>query len=106
MTGNAADNWLAGWRNGQRHIKGGGDSYLFGRGDGIDKVVENDATVGNNDLAWFGTDISQEQLWFRHTGNNLEVSIIGTSDKLVVQSWYLGSQYQVEQFKTADGKMP
>ena len=41
----------------------------------------------------------------RHVGNNLEVSIIGTSDKLTLENWYLGNQYHVEQFKTADNKV-
>jgi myo-inositol-hexaphosphate 3-phosphohydrolase len=67
-------------------------------------VQENDATAGNIDVAQFDTGIADDQLWFRHVGNNLEVSVIGTTDKLVVQNWYLGSQYHVEQFKTSDGK--
>lgn len=45
-----------------------------------------------------------EQIWFRQLGNDLEASIIGTSDCLIVQDWYLGSAYQVEQFRTADGR--
>lgn len=104
LTGNAADNRLSGGA-GNDTLKGGAgnDTYLFGRGDGVDRVSENDATVGTRDQALFGSDISQEQLWFRHTGNNLEVSIIGSGDKLIVQNWYLGEQYQVEQFKTATG---
>ena len=36
-------------------------------------------------------------------GNNLEVSIIGTEDKLTLNSWYAGSGYQVEEFRTSDG---
>ncbi|MDP3614487.1 MAG: calcium-binding protein, partial [Rubrivivax sp.] len=36
-------------------------------------------------------------------GNNLEVRIAGAADKLIVQNWYLGSQYQVEEFKYVDG---
>ena len=40
---------------------------------------------------------------FVRNGNNLEVSILNTTDRLVVQNWYLGSQYQVEQFRYADG---
>ena len=38
-------------------------------------------------------------------GNNLEVDIIGTSDKFTLTKWYLGNQYHVEQFKTSDGKV-
>ena len=48
-----------------------------------------------------------EQLWFREVGKgkntSLEVSVIGTDDKFIIDKWYAGSQYRVEQFKTADG---
>ena len=30
--------------------------------------------------------------------------MIGTTDKMTVSNWYLGSQYHVEAFQTADGK--
>ena len=30
--------------------------------------------------------------------------MIGTSDKATLQNWYLGTDYQVEQFKAGDGK--
>ena len=35
--------------------------------------------------------------------NNLEVSVIGTTDKFTISNWYLGNQYHVEQFKTSGG---
>ena len=38
------------------------------------------------------------------SGAGLEVSIIGATDAAMVQNWYLGSQYHVEQFKTSEGK--
>lgn len=83
----------------------GNDTYLLGRGHGSETVQENDATVGNTDLAQFLSGIATDQIWFRQVGNNLEASVIGTSDLFTLQNWYLGSQYHVEQFKTADGKM-
>jgi hypothetical protein len=44
------------------------------------------------------------QLWFlEESGNNLDVNIIGTTDKFTLTNWYLGNQYHVEQFKTSDG---
>ncbi len=82
----------------------GNDTYLFGRGYGTDTVQEADATWGNTDVAKFDAGISTNQFWFKKSGNNLEVSIIGTPDKLTVANWYLGNQYHVEQFKTSDGK--
>ena len=67
-------------------------------------MTENDATAGNTDVAKFDASVANNQLWFSKVGNNLEVSIIGTSDKLVMSNWYLGNQYHVEQFKSGNGK--
>ncbi|HCF9255606.1 TPA: hypothetical protein NI610_006634, partial [Pseudomonas aeruginosa] len=121
-TGNALDNVLTG-NNGSNSLTGsagndrldgkggtdtltggvGNDTYLLGRGYGADTVVENDATAGNTDVAQFLGGIAIDQLWFSKTSNNLEVSVIGTADKMIVKDWYLGSAYRVEQFATADG---
>jgi Ca2+-binding RTX toxin-like protein len=95
LSGNSAANTLTG--------NTGNDTYQFGLGSGVDTIVENDATVGNTDLAQFAAGTAADQIWFQHVGNNLEVSIIGTSDKLTIQNWYSGSNYHVEQFKTTDG---
>ena len=81
----------------------GNDTYVLGRGYGADTVIENDATAGNTDIAQFLTGVAADQIWFQHVGNNLEASIIGTSDKLVVKDWYLGTANHVEQFKATDG---
>ena len=60
--------------------------------------------LGNLDTAQFDSGIAADQLWFRKVSNNLEVSVIGTTDKFTISNWYLGNQYHVEQFKTSDGK--
>jgi len=49
--------------------------------------------------------VNSDQLWFRHAGNDLEVDSIGTSDKIVIENWYSGSTYHIEQFKTSDNKV-
>ncbi|MEW6292453.1 MAG: calcium-binding protein [Pseudomonadota bacterium] len=113
LIGNSANNTLAGnagndtldGGSGNDTLTGGlgNDTYMFGRGYGSDTVTENDATSGNTDVASFLSGIGSDQIWFRRVGNNLESSIIGTSDKLTINNWYLGNQYHVEQFKTADG---
>lgn len=106
LTGAAGDDRLDG-QGGADTLTGGtgNDTYVLGRGYGADTAVENDATAGNTDVAQFLGGIDTDQLWFRKVSNNLEVSIIGTSDKLTVKDWYLGNAYHVEQFKTADGHM-
>lgn len=105
LKGNSGINSLDGGTGNDQLIGGtGNDTYFMGRGYGADTVDENDATSGNTDIAQFLRGVATDQLWFSHVGNNLEVSIIGTSDKATISNWYSGSQYHVEQFKTADGK--
>ena len=77
----------------------GSDTYIMGRGYDVDTIAENDATAGNTDVARFLSGIAIDQLWFKQVGDDLQVSIIGTGDKLLVDNWYLGSQYHVEQFQ-------
>ena len=122
-TGNGLNNRLTGNAGANILISGDGDDYLDGKGGNdtlvggagndtyflarsyrTDTIQENDATVGNMDIARFDAGIATDQLWFRQVSNNLEVSVIGTADKFTISNWYLGSQYRVEQFKTADGK--
>jgi Ca2+-binding RTX toxin-like protein len=106
LIGGAGDDTLNGGAGVDTLVGGtGNDTYKLGRGYGADTVTENDATVGNTDVALFGAGVTDDQLWFTQVGNNLEVSIIGTTDKLVMQNWYLGNQYHVEQIKVADGHM-
>jgi len=75
------------------------------RGDvNSDLIKDVDTTDGNTDVAQFGANIDADQLWFVQSGYDLQVSIIGTNDSFIVQDWYMGDRYHVEQFKTSDGK--
>ena len=95
IEGGAGNDWLDGGL--------GNDAYVFGRGYGVDTVNDADATVGNSDVLRMNTGINYDQLWFKQVGNNLEVSVIGTTDKTVIQNWYSGTANHVEQIKTVDG---
>lgn len=96
LKGNSANNTLTGGT--------GNDTYQFDRNSAIDTIVENDATSGNKDILSFAGDIAADQLWFVKSGNNLEVSVIGTSNKAIVKDWYLGNAYHVEELKSGNGK--
>ena len=105
-TGNSLANQITG--NGLANTLNGGagnDTYVMGRGSNADTIRDSDATAGNLDVLSFTAGIATSQLWFRHLGNDLEVAIIGTSDKATVKDWYLGNQNHLEQFRTADGKV-
>jgi hypothetical protein len=49
--------------------------------------------------------INAEQLWFTQSGNDLVISVIGTTDMVTVTSWFLGADLQIESIVAAgDGK--
>jgi Ca2+-binding RTX toxin-like protein len=105
LTGDAGNDTLDGKAGTDVLVGGSGnDTYVFGAGYGRDTIRENDSTAGNSDAARFLAGIAADQIWLRHVGNHLEAGIIGTTDKLTLENWYLGSSYHVEQFQTADGK--
>ncbi|RQO49210.1 calcium-binding protein, partial [Variovorax sp. KBW07] len=83
----------------------GNDTYLFGRGSGRDTVSDYDTTAGNLDSAQISAGVSADQLWFTKNGNDLSVTIIGTSDQLTISNWYASGSYRIEQFKTSDGRV-
>jgi len=115
INGGAGDDRLDGGANRDTLIGGAGndilvggtdsDTYQIGRGDGVDTIQENDATAGNTDVLSFGPGIQANQLWLGRASNDLEISVIGTSNKVTIQNWYSGSQYRIEQIKTSDGKV-
>jgi Ca2+-binding RTX toxin-like protein len=92
------------------------DTYMFGRGDGQDLISDNSVGpmlngngqqyTGNSgwtDVAQLSAGIAKDQVWLQQSGNDLVVSIIGEPDQFTVKDWYLGTQYRLEQFKTAAG---
>jgi Ca2+-binding RTX toxin-like protein len=102
LFGNAGDDTITGGLdNDSLYGDIGNDTYRFARGDGSDTIFENDATVGNKDILKFTSGVTDDQLWFKQVGNNLEISVIGTTDKVTVDSWFLGSARHVESIQAA-----
>jgi Ca2+-binding RTX toxin-like protein len=114
LTGNDVANTLQGFGGGDildgglgnDRLEGGtgGDIYEFATGYGKDTVVEKDATAGVRDRVDFGS-LTHDAVSFVHVGDDLEARIIGSTDKLIFKSWYLGAKYQVEDFAFADGTL-
>lgn len=106
LTGSSGNDTLDGAAGNDSLVGGtGADAYRFGTGYGIDTISENDTTAGIADAVQFVGTVTQANVQFSRVGNNLEVLLTGTSDKLVLQSWYLGTQYQVEEFRFTDGSV-
>jgi Ca2+-binding RTX toxin-like protein len=107
ITGNRGDNTLTGGKGNDTLIgQTGNDTYQFARGDGQDTIVESDATAGNTDVLQL-TNANQNNLWFKHVDNNLQINLMGTTDQITIKDWYApstsGTDNQIERIKTADG---
>lgn len=100
----------------------GADTYIWGRGQGQDTVWDGDAISGFDlnydgvidandiprDVVQLDGSVNSDQLWFTRSGDDLKVSVIGTTDTLTVKQWYKGQNsdaYHIEQFQAADGKV-
>ena len=103
MTGNRGDNVLMGG-TGNDTLSGqtGNDSYVFNKGDGKDTIIDVDTTVGNTDVLKL-QNINQTNLWFQQLGNDLQMSVMGTTDQLTIKDWYSGASNQLERIQTAEG---
>jgi Ca2+-binding RTX toxin-like protein len=103
LTGGAGNDTLAGNAGNDRLEGGAGaDVYLFGHGDGQDVIYDYDTTAGNADTLVFGKGIAADQIWFRKNGNNLEVSVLGGTDRVTINNWFNSGAYRVETFQTGD----
>ena len=76
------------------------DIYRWGRGEGADILAD----AGGTDRLDVLTGATEGQIWLRRLGNNLELSVIGTSDSLTINGWYATTANRVESFKLADGQ--
>ena len=92
----------------------GDDTYIFGHGYGVDTIYDNDSTEGNVDKIVFLPTVASEDVRVRRVGANLELSILGTADKLIVEnyfsayprnSWYSSGENsnKIEVIEFADG---
>ena len=83
----------------------GNDTYIFRRGSGQDAIIDIDATAGNVDTIWLGSNLTPDDLVLQRSGNNLVVKIKDTTDTLTVRSYFWNNSelYKIEQIQFMDG---
>lgn len=105
--GNAGNNRLEG--NVGNNILFGGlgnDTYVWGRGSGQDIIVNFDAGKPSGDTVQLGADIAEADLGVDRQGNDLILSINGTSDQLTVANYFENAgkgANALEKIRFADG---
>ncbi len=51
----------------------------------------------------FGSDVAADHLWFQHVGQDLDISVIGSAETVVLKNWYASSPHQAD-ITSGDGK--
>lgn len=69
----------------------GNDTYLFGRGDGHDTVIDADPTPGNTDTIRFKPGVTPDDIAVSrpsgYLNNDLVLTIKDTGDSIIVKDW-------------------
>ena len=114
LTGNAGANVLTGGAGNDQLDGGAGndtldggagnDVYLFGRGSGVDVISSLDAGVGKFDSLHLASGIATTDVALTRQGNDLVISILGSSDVVRVQNHFSSTVgYQIDELRFADG---
>jgi Ca2+-binding RTX toxin-like protein len=108
LDGGAGDDQLVGNAGNDSLMGGAGnDDYRLGRGDGADRL-NNAATdyLAATDRLVLGADVARNQVWLQRSGEDLLVSIIGTSDSSRVLGWYsAGTTSRLDSLVAGDGRV-
>src|SRR5205085_9738898 len=106
LTGGAGNDTLNGGLGNDTLVGGdGNDTYQFQRTGGQDTITNADTNGTGDDVLRLDASVSYDQLWFQHVGNDLLISIIGTTDTVKVSGWYTGAANQLDQIQTASGNV-
>ena len=105
LNGGAGNDTLDGGAGNDALFGGAGnDVYWFDRGDGQDIIANQDADSLTTDRLQFGDVNTPDDLWLGQAGNDLIVSILGSSDRIRLTNWYTDTANQLDQFSISDGR--
>lgn len=77
----------------------GSDTFFFSEGDGVDVITDAE----NADKLKFDSDVNANEIWFSRVGDDLQVRLLGSTDSISLDDWYLDTAHQVTSFELDDG---
>ena len=92
--GNGQDTIIGGGGNDALTGGEGGDHYIFYPGDGQDTIHNYDSS--GTDVLFFEDTITSDRLSYIKIGDDLEIRIDGSSDKVIVKDWFVSIEYQID----------
>lgn len=81
----------------------GNDTYVFGGGYGDDVASNFDATLGRRDVLVFTPEVSPKNVIVERVDAHLRVVLNGGADRLRVDNWFNGPDFQLSEARFADG---
>ncbi|ODS22979.1 hypothetical protein AB835_11285 [Candidatus Endobugula sertula] len=100
LLGGVGDDLLVGGE-GDDYLYGdsGNDTYFFSGHFGQDRINNNEGWGTYHDRVEFDdVDIETNDLWFSQQGNDLQVDVLGSDERVTVRNWY-GATNQVDEFR-------
>ncbi|MFA7061571.1 MAG: calcium-binding protein, partial [Pedobacter sp.] len=90
----------------------GNDTYLFGRGDGHDTIIDGDNTL-NSDKLKFKDGVAPSDVAVNRTGNDLMLTIKDTGDSVTMRDYFkevypgdpAHQDYEIERIEFSDGAL-
>lgn len=101
--GDGNDTLIGGTENDTLTGGQGSDSYVFKRGDGQDVIINTDIAGGAIDSLNLGIGLDHSNVWLRQKGTSLEISVVGSTDKITLSSWYSNAAGRVDLINGGDG---
>ncbi|HEY5626829.1 MAG TPA: hypothetical protein VIR79_02690, partial [Nitrospira sp.] len=81
---------------------GGNDTFVFGRGDGLDLVQDNGGTA---DKILYEAGINPLDLVISRQANDLRLALHGSTDAVVIDKWYSGTSNRTETIQAGNGQV-
>jgi hypothetical protein len=101
LTLNGSNNTVVAGSGVSLTLAGAGNVAKLGADVGQD-VITNTTGAASGEID-FGAGISDQNLWFQQSGNDLQIDLLGTNQKVTVANWFANPAAQVAQIDTADG---
>lgn len=102
--GENADTFEGGTGNDVLVGNAGNDVYLFNRGDGLDYIDDRDWNAPSNiDTLRFGSNITMTDVTLTRNQTSLFLSLKNSTDRVTLENWFSGDQFQVERVEFANG---
>jgi len=99
LTGNTGNNRLDGGAGDDVMSAGrGNDTYVYGRNYGNDVIDNSGGAASDVDLLQL-VGLNPADVRFVHTGNDLQMLVLGSSQSLTLKNFYLSADYEIDRVR-------